>query len=289
MGRGMALELDDWGGSGPLLHFACANGFPPETYRKLFARLATRYHVVSLRPRPLMPDQDPKALTTWEELGEDLARELKARGRSGVLGVGHSVGGTSTLMASAANPGLFRAVVALDPVLVAGPRLWALRLMKLLGRMDRTAIVRGALRRRDRWTTREEAATAYRQRKLFKDWDADCFSDYITHGLVPTDAGDFKLRFPREWEARIFETFPADPWKLIRANAAPTLVLRGERSDTLLPDALARAEREMQRTRVDTLPLASHLFPMESPRETADRVLTFLDQLPPVDVTPSSD
>ncbi|WP_253895064.1 alpha/beta fold hydrolase [Corallococcus exercitus] len=284
----MALELDDWGGSGPLLHFACANGFPPETYRKLFARLATRYHVVSLRTRPLMPGQDPKALTTWQELGEDLARELKARGRSGVLGVGHSVGGTSTLMASAANPGLFHAVVALDPVLITGSRLWALRLMKLLGRMDRTAMVRGALRRRDRWPTREEAATAYRERKLFKDWDADCFSDYITHGLVPTEAGDFRLRFPREWEARIFETFPADPWTLIRANAAPTLVVRGERSDALLPGALARAEREMQRARVDTLPLASHLFPMEQPRETAERVLTFLDLLPPADVTASA-
>ncbi|WP_223637433.1 alpha/beta fold hydrolase [Corallococcus sp. EGB] len=280
----MALELDDWGGSGPLLHFACANGFPPETYRKLFTRLATRYHVVSLRTRPLMPEEDPKALTTWKQLGEDLARELKARGRSGVLGVGHSVGGTSTLMAAAANPGLFRAVVALDPVLVTGSRLWALRLMKLLGRMDRAPMVRGALRRRDRWTTREEAATAYRQRKLFRDWDADCFNDYITHGLVPTEQGDFRLRFPREWEARIFETFPSDPWSLIRANATPTLVLRGERSDTLLPDALARAEREMKRARVDTLPLASHLFPMEMPRETAERVLTFLDELPPVDV-----
>ncbi|WP_404369717.1 alpha/beta fold hydrolase [Corallococcus coralloides] len=281
----MALELDDWGGSGPLLHFACANGFPPETYRKLFTRLATRYHVVSLRMRPLVPGQDPKALTSWRELGEDLARELKARGRSGVLGVGHSVGGTSTLMASAANPGLFRAVVALDPVLVTGSRLWAMRLMKLMGRMDRAAIVQGALRRKERWATREEAAAAYRQRKLFRDWDADCFSDYITHGLVPTEAGDFRLRFPPEWEARIFETFPADPWKLIRANAAPTLVLRGERSAMLLPEALARAEREMKRTRVDALPLGSHLFPMEHPRETAERVLTFLDQLPPVDVT----
>lgn len=283
----MALELDDWGGSGPLLHFACANGFPPETYRKLFARLATRYHVVSLRTRPLTPDQAPEALTTWQELGDDLARELQLRGRSGVLGVGHSVGGTSTLMASAANPGLFRAVVALDPVLVTGPRAWGVRLMKALGRMDRTAIVRGARRRRERWATREEAAAAYRQRRLFRDWDADCFNDYITHGLVPTDAGDFRLRFPREWEARIFETFPADPWRLIRANAAPTLVLRGERSDTLLPEALARAEQEMPRTKVEELPLASHLFPMEKPRETAERVLAFLDALGPVD--PGSD
>ena len=279
----MALELDDWGGTGPLLHFACANGFPPETYRKLFTRLATRYHVVSLRTRPLTPGEDPKKLTTWQQLGDDLARELKARGRSGVLGVGHSVGGASTLMASAANPGLFRAVVALDPVLITGSRAWAVRLLKLLGRMDRTPIVQGALRRRDRFATREEAADAYRDRKLFRDWDADCFNDYITHGLVPTPEGDFRLRIPREWEARIFETFPANPWKLIRANTAPTLVMRGEKSDTLLPDALARAEREMPRARVDVMPLASHLFPLEQPRETAERVLRFFDLVAPGD------
>ena len=29
------LQLDDWGGTGPVLHLAHANGFPPGSYRKL--------------------------------------------------------------------------------------------------------------------------------------------------------------------------------------------------------------------------------------------------------------
>lgn len=274
------MELDDWGGSGPVLHFAPANGFPPETYRKLLEHLKSRYHVVSLRPWALRDGQDPRALTDWSELAEDLARGLKAHGLSGLVGVGHSVGGASTLMASAAHPGLFRAVVALDPVLVTGPRSWVVRGLRLLGRMDRLPLVQGARRRRDRWASREEAATAYRAKALFRAWDAECFEDYLTHGLVPAPEGGFRLRFPREWEARIFETFPANPWPRLRGNTAPTLVLRGGTSDTLFPAALARAGREMPAARGDELPGASHLFPLEQPGETARRVLDFLATVP---------
>ncbi|HEX8438854.1 MAG TPA: alpha/beta hydrolase, partial [Archangium sp.] len=28
------LHLEDWGGTGPVLHLAHANGFPPATYRR---------------------------------------------------------------------------------------------------------------------------------------------------------------------------------------------------------------------------------------------------------------
>src|SRR5262249_22653111 len=111
------LPLDDWGGTGPVLHLAHAHGFPPGTYRPPIHVLRTRFHVVSLRTRQLVPGQDPRALRSWDDLVDDLAHSLRAHGLEGVLGVGHSVGGTCSLLASAGHPGLFRAVVALDPVL----------------------------------------------------------------------------------------------------------------------------------------------------------------------------
>ncbi|MGZ3458945.1 MAG: alpha/beta fold hydrolase, partial [Archangium sp.] len=49
------LQLDDWGGTGPVLHLAHANGFPPGSYRKLIEALKPRYHVFTLRSRCLVP------------------------------------------------------------------------------------------------------------------------------------------------------------------------------------------------------------------------------------------
>lgn len=114
------LPLDDWGGTGPVLHLAHANGFPPGSYRKLIEQLKPRYHVFTLRSRGLVPGTDPRVMRDWEDMADDLAQALRARGLEGVVGVGHSMGGVATLLASVKYPGLFRAVVALDPVLFTG-------------------------------------------------------------------------------------------------------------------------------------------------------------------------
>ncbi|MFC2031070.1 hypothetical protein ACFLWA_10115 [Chloroflexota bacterium] len=45
--------LHDFGGSGPTLHLAHANGFPPGTYGPLAETLTGGYRVVALPSRPL--------------------------------------------------------------------------------------------------------------------------------------------------------------------------------------------------------------------------------------------
>ena len=102
----------DWGGSGPPLHFAHGNGFPPATYRKLIETLRRDSHVVSMEARPLWPGSDPQSLSNWPDLARDLKEELERRGLRGSVGVGHSLGAVVTLLAAAEDPGLFKAVVA---------------------------------------------------------------------------------------------------------------------------------------------------------------------------------
>jgi pimeloyl-ACP methyl ester carboxylesterase len=110
----------DWGGSGAPLHFAHGNGFPPATYRKLIEVLRSGCHVASMEARPLWPDSDPRSLTHWSQLARDLIQELDRRGMRGSVGVGHSLGAVTTLLAAAEDPRLFKAVVAIDPVILSG-------------------------------------------------------------------------------------------------------------------------------------------------------------------------
>ncbi|HZI13260.1 MAG TPA: alpha/beta hydrolase [Myxococcus sp.] len=270
------LHLEDWGGSGPVLHLAHANGFPPGTYRKLIELLKPRYRVVTLHGRSLVPGSDPRRMRSWDDMADELAHALRSRGLSGVVGVGHSMGGVSTLLASAQEPGLFRAVVALDPVLVTGARLVALHALTLLGLRGRIPPANLTRRRRESWGSREEAAASYRKKPLFARFDPECFQDYLQHGLTEAPGGGLRLAIPRDWEARVFETHPSAPWRRLRGVKVPALVVRGADTNTLTPAALARVRRTVPGVHTDELP-GTHLFPLEYPEACARRILAFLD------------
>ncbi len=271
------LQLDDWGGTGPVLHLAHANGFPPGSYRKLIELLKPRYHVFTLRSRSLVPGTNPLTMRTWDEMADDLAHALRAQGLEGVVGVGHSMGGVATLLASANHPGLFRTVVALDPVLITGTRLLMLQALTLLRMRSRIPPASLARRRRESWGSREEAAASYRKKALFQRFDPECFQDYITHGLTEVSGEGFRLTIPTAWEARIFETSPRATWSRLRSVEEPTLVIRGGDSDTLTPAALERVRRTLPGVRTEELPGTTHLFPLEQPEACARRILAFLD------------
>ncbi|MFP2962911.1 alpha/beta fold hydrolase [Myxococcus sp. 1LA] len=274
-----ALQMEDWGGTGPVLHLAHANGFPPGCYRKLIEHLKPRYHVFTLRTRCLVPGSDPLAMRTWDDMADDLIHALRAQGVQGIVGVGHSMGGVATLLAAAKAPALFRAVVALDPVLFTGARALALRALTLLGLRSRVPPASLARRRRESWGAREEAARSYGKKPLFSRFDPECFQDYITHGLTEAPGGGFRLTIPKAWEARVFETSPRDVWRELGTVNVPSLVIRGGDSDTLTADALERARLTLSDSQTEELAGTGHLFPLEQPERSAQRIFAFLDGL----------
>ncbi|MFY2559440.1 alpha/beta fold hydrolase [Corallococcus terminator] len=273
-----ALQLDDWGGTGPVLHLAHANGFPPGTYRKLIEVLKTRYHVVTVRSRCLVPGSDPLSMRTWNDMADELAQALRAAGLKDVIGVGHSMGGVATLLASVKEPGLFRAIVTLDPVLFSGMRKLVLDVLTLLGQRSRVPPASLARRRREHWRSREEAAASYGKKPLFQSFDPDCFQDYLTYGLTEAAEGGFKLTIPRAWEARVFETTPEGLWSSLRSISVPTLIVRGRDTRTLAASAFAHARKVVPGAQLEEFP-GGHLFPLEDPEGCARRILAFLDTL----------
>lgn len=275
-----ALHLEDWGGTGPVLHLAHANGFPPGTYRQLIERLKSRYRVVTVHSRCLVPGSDPRSMRSWDDMAEDLVVALRAAKLDGVIGVGHSMGGVATLLASVKvkEPGLFRAVVALDPVLFSGWRKAAIDMLRVMGQLGRVPPASLARRRREHWGSREEAASSYRKKPLFRGFDVECFEDYLRHGLTEAPEGGLRLTIPREWEARVFETYAKDVWRSLRAVRVPSLIVRGRDTDTLVPSAFARARRVMPETQFSELP-GGHLFPLEDPEACVRCILTFLESV----------
>ncbi len=271
--------LHDFGGDGPAVHLAHANGFPPGTYRALAQALADAYHVVALPSRPLWSGSRPESAPTWRPLADDLVTGLEALGLRSVVGVGHSLGGVLTLWAAINRPDLFRAVVLVDPVLLPPTWLWGLRLLRFLGLGHRQPLVQGALHRRRTWPHRQACFDHYRAKSLFARWPDDVLWDYVEVGTRPRPDGSVELAYPPKWEAHIFATTPTGIWRDVPALEVPALVVRGAESETFMPSAQARLARLLPRARFMSIDGAGHLVPMERPAATGAAILDFMDEI----------
>ncbi|MEJ2210297.1 MAG: alpha/beta hydrolase [Anaerolineae bacterium] len=273
--------LQDLGGHGPLLHLAHGNGFPPGSYRRLARALGDDYHLLALPARPLWPGSRPEETPTWRPLADDLAQGLEALGLSGIVGLGHSLGGVLTLWAALASQargeGLFRALVLVEPVILPPYMLWGLRLLRRLGLQEQQPLVQGALHRQRTWPDRQACFDHYRRKALFAGWSDAALWDYVDSGtVVEDDGGSVRLRYPPEWEAHIFATVPVDVWRDVSGLRVPVLFLRGGTSETFRPGAQARLARLLPHAETATVAGAGHLLPMEKPEETAAAIRAFL-------------
>lgn len=262
----------------PLLHIAHANGFPPAVYAPLASRFTDAYHVAGLITRPLWSARVPEGYDTWHLLADDLIAALEQTAADRVVGVGHSLGGVTTLLAAVKRPDLFRAIALLDPVLLPPRWLWFVRWMRRLPIPWQPPLVRGALRRRRNWSSREEAYAYFREKPFFAGWPDPALRAYVESGTQPTPDGGVTLAYPPEWEAHIFGSVPADMWRFAPrlSSDLPALFVRGEHSDTFRPAVQARLVRQLPGARVAAVPGTGHMFPLQRPAETAALIRSFL-------------
>lgn len=270
------LLAHDFGGRGPIIHLAHANGFPPAAYRPLAQALTDRFHVLALPARPLWPGSHPQSAPTWHPLTDDLLHGLEGLGDDPVIGVGHSLGGVLTLWAAVRHPERFRAVVLMDPVILPPAWLTVVRLLRLLGVERRLPLVRRALRRRRTWPSRQTCFEEYRGKPFFVRWPEESLRAYVEAGTEERGDGSVELVYPPEWEAHIFATTPTDIWRAVPRLRVPALFLRGAHSDTFRPASQVRVQRCLPQAHCVTIGDAGHMLPFEQPARTARAIRDFL-------------
>ena len=278
----MCCPLFEFGGSGPALHIATANGFPPETYRPFAAALTRTYRVLSLPPRPLwQPPPAPEGFR-WHMLADDLLAGLDAHGIERVVLAGHSMGGVASLWAALSAPERVRALVLLDPTILPPALLFSIRVMRAFGQGDRLPLVGAALRRTRRFESTEAAYERWRQKALFANWSDETLRLYVEGITRPAPGGGVELAYPPEWEAQIYRTIPTDLWQSVRAlgrSRVPVLVVRGAETDTFVETSARRFARLVPRAEIVTLPGHGHLFPQSAPQQAAEIVAAWLDEV----------
>ena len=279
----------DPGGSGHSLHFLHANGYPPECYKPLLELLQTQYHVFGMLLRPLWQGSQPNDIRDWKPFSEDLLRFLASTAPAAplsamttpVIGVGHSIGAIVTLRAALRDPGKFRALVLIDPVLFVPSFLVMWHIVRRLGLGERLhPLIAGAKKRRRTFDDLETVFRGYRNRSVFRYMNDDSLRAYIAGMTRKTDRG-YELVYSPEWEAHIYLAgmHDFDLWRDLPKLTVPTLFLRGAETDTFLENAARLVKWKQPRARVETLDRSTHLLPLERPQAVFDRMQSFLKSL----------
>jgi len=278
---GVDIALTDWGGEGPpaLLHHA--NGFCAATLGLVAAGLRDRYQVFGIDARGHGDSTQSEDLSVyrWQTFADDLIAVAEAilrdAGANPIglgaigLGVGHSLGATTTLFAASQRPELFRQLLLIEPVVPPCPdeeHVDPDRPKRLAG------LIEAARRRRSHWPDRASARAHFARRPLFEHWRPEALDLYVREGLRDDPGGGVSLKCPGPVEAAIFASGErVDVLGAAKTVPCPTTIVWAARGNFVRAryEALAAAMKDARIVDV----AAGHLVPMERP----DLVLAALD------------
>lgn len=271
--RRLTVPLPDRGGEMAVLDFGdpkrpvdlifChANGFNAVTYRSILAPLASSLRILAPDLRGHGRTRLPTGIEgrkDWSDHRDDLLALLGAFPGPPVVMAGHSMGGTASLLAAAERPARVARLVLFDPVIWGGLTSAVFRTPGLRRLSGRIPLVRGALRRRARFDSREQALEGYRGRGAFRGWPDPVLIDYLSDGLLEREDGGFDLACAPAWEASNYVSQAHDPWRAMRTYGGPVRVIRAEEgSIARVPDQ----PRGLSQVTAETAPGTHHLFPM---------------------------
>ena len=197
-------------------------------------------------------------------------QEQGLRDGRALVGMGHSFGAALTLKVAADNPGLFKALVLLDPIVFPTPVWLGVRALAALGLHP---MVKAAQRRRREWPSRQECLDRLRGRGIYEGWTEESLADFVD-SATRDEGGKRVLRCPPELEAEIYER-PVYPWPSFKSLDIPILFLNGASSYPFFQPASRLAKRANPGVEVATVP-GHHCFMLEDPADAHAAVAKFL-------------
>jgi pimeloyl-ACP methyl ester carboxylesterase len=196
--------------------------------------------------------------------------------------VGHSIGGIVTLRAALTDPGKFRALVLLDPVLFVPSMLVFWNVVRAIGLGKRLhPKISGSMKRRRIFDDLDLVFRGYRSREVFKHMTDENLRAYIKGITSQKPDGSFELTYSPEWESHIYLTGlrDFDLWTGLSKLEVPMLIIRGAETDTFLTRAAKLVQQKQPKVKIVTLENTTHILPLERPQEVFKIMQSFLKEI----------
>ena len=275
---GVTIVMHDFGGTGSPVLLSHATGFHAHCWEPVAQMLNSQHHAVGLDHRGYGDAEtvDPTTMT-WDQYGLDAlaaARHLYAEHNEPIIGIGHSMGGASLLMASHSEPHLFKALFVFEPI-VFPP------LDPDAAERPGSPLPAGARKRRSHFPSFEAAIENFAAKPPMAAFNAVAREAYVRHGFKPTADGDIELKCLPEHEARTYETGgTSGAWDSLPLITTPVWVLSGAIAP-FQPStfAITVAERIPASTYV-RWDEVGHFGPLEKPELIAQYVTSVVATLP---------
>ena len=264
----------EWGspGNSSVVMFH-AVGMCSQIWNNAASDLAKNYHVYSFDLRGHGDTQPPEGNYTFQQIGEDVASVIQTMGLEGAIGIGHSAGGMSMLIADSMFPGILSKGVLVDTRVGDSP-------MTLLTPDEQVLRAKRTLQKRTVWESREVMYEAYRDRRAFKAWTDEVFADYIEGNTRPLDDGRVELKCKPVVEETFYESrAELDTSQVLNGLGGEYVLLVGAYKGAQTPQdaAVEHLTRETKGFHLKELGAGSHFVPMEHPALVLQEIRNFID------------
>lgn len=262
---GSRIEYLYYDGDGPVIIMLHATGFLPWLWHPIAKRLAGSCKIIAPYFCDHRHNEPEDGGVSWLVLAKDLCDLCQALDIEKPLLAGHSMGATVITIANAIYDSPAEKIIMIEPIYLP-EYIYSAGLS-----VEQHPLASKAIRRRNKWATRDEALEYLKSKPLFASWDSEALELYLNYGMVPGASGGLTLTCsPRRETALFMGGLSYNPWPLLHKITSPTLVLEGEKSENRSYIDLKKAASLIQNGTYKLVEGAGHLIPMEKPGETAN-------------------
>ncbi len=268
---GVKVCAHDYGGVGPDVLFCHATGFHGRYWDPICSRMVNNFRCVTIDFRGHGNSFVSEEITMdWTGMAEDVLATIDYLNLTSPFAVGHSMGGSSILLAEQMQQETFRAAWLFEPIVIGGEAI-----TPEMSKGGSLAV--SARKRKEIFSSREEAFKRYASRPPFSIVDEESLWSYVNYGFRDHKDGVI-LKCRGEIEAQVFENSVTTIFDSLHLVDLPvTVAASGDQEGPAIiaPQIVA----QLSKGNLELYSDLTHFAPMEDPSRISEGIMRELNKV----------